>query len=195
MGAFCEPRQVLGLQLSVKLASALFSTGKQLQAMGVPRRRRGACAWPGAAITRAAVQAMEREGAIVETVALDFVSLEPHFLVILQSLLAGRIGADLERFGTRLDATLIEAVLKGRRHSAVDLQRAARARTRCFGELQALLLRVHLYPMNLTGHPALSMPCGWSAGGLPVGLQLVGRWHDDACLLGLAALLEGLLGA
>jgi aspartyl-tRNA(Asn)/glutamyl-tRNA(Gln) amidotransferase subunit A len=50
-------------------------------------------------------------------------------------------------------------------------------------------------PMNLTGHPALSMPCGWSAGGLPVGLQLVGRWHDDACLLRLAALLEGLLGA
>ena len=48
----------------------------------------------------------------------------------------------------------------------------------------------YTYPFNLTGHPALSMPCGLSSAGLPIGLQLVGRWHDDAYLLDLAARIE-----
>jgi aspartyl-tRNA(Asn)/glutamyl-tRNA(Gln) amidotransferase subunit A len=48
----------------------------------------------------------------------------------------------------------------------------------------------YTYPFNLTGHPALSMPCGLSSNGLPIGLQLVGRWHEDAFLLDIAASLE-----
>ncbi len=48
----------------------------------------------------------------------------------------------------------------------------------------------YTYPFNLTGHPALSLPCGWSAGGLPIGLQLAGRWHEEEYLLDLAAQLE-----
>ena len=185
------------------------------------------------AIAGAAVQAMAREGASVETVQLDFVSLEKHFLVVLQSLLAARVGANLERFGDRLDASLIDAVQKGRRHTAVDLHEATFAKTRCFNELQALFERFdvlvsptlsapplpidmdvsgeieiagrpagtvrgawypYTYPMNLTGHPALSMPCGRSAIGLPIGLQLVGRWYDDHYLLDVAALVEQALG-
>jgi aspartyl-tRNA(Asn)/glutamyl-tRNA(Gln) amidotransferase subunit A len=185
------------------------------------------------AIAGAAVQAMAREGAVVETVQLDFVSLEKHFLVVLQSLLAARVGANLERFGNRLDASLIDAVQKGRRHTAVDLHEATFAKTRCFNELQALFERFdvlvsptlsapplpidmdvsgeieiagrpagtvrgawypYTYPMNLTGHPALSMPCGRSAIGLPIGLQLVGRWYDDHYLLDVAGLVEQALG-
>ena len=46
------------------------------------------------------------------------------------------------------------------------------------------------FPFNLTGHPALSLPCGWTEERLPIGLQLVGRWHDDAFLLDVAARLE-----
>jgi aspartyl-tRNA(Asn)/glutamyl-tRNA(Gln) amidotransferase subunit A len=38
-------------------------------------------------------------------------------------------------------------------------------------------------PINVTGHPALSVPCGFTAGGLPIGLQLVGRYFDEATLL------------
>jgi len=37
-------------------------------------------------------------------------------------------------------------------------------------------------PTNLTGHPSLSIPCGTTATGLPVGLQLIGRHFDEATL-------------
>jgi aspartyl-tRNA(Asn)/glutamyl-tRNA(Gln) amidotransferase subunit A len=37
-------------------------------------------------------------------------------------------------------------------------------------------------PTDLTGHPSLSLPCGATASGLPVGLQLVGRHFDEASL-------------
>jgi aspartyl-tRNA(Asn)/glutamyl-tRNA(Gln) amidotransferase subunit A len=48
----------------------------------------------------------------------------------------------------------------------------------------------YLWPFNLSGHPALSMPCGWSADGLPIGLQIVGPWYADRRVLALAAQLE-----
>jgi len=37
-------------------------------------------------------------------------------------------------------------------------------------------------PTDLTGHPSLSVPCGTTASGLPVGLQLIGRQFDEATL-------------
>jgi len=48
----------------------------------------------------------------------------------------------------------------------------------------------YTFPFNLTGHPALSLPCGTSKSGLPIGLQLVGRWHEDAYLLDVARRIE-----
>ncbi len=48
----------------------------------------------------------------------------------------------------------------------------------------------YVYPFNLTGHPAISVPSGFESDGLPTGLQIVGRWHADADLLRLAAILE-----
>lgn len=47
-----------------------------------------------------------------------------------------------------------------------------------------------MYPFNLLGWPAASVPCGFTAGGLPVGLQVVGPWHADAACLRAAAALE-----
>jgi aspartyl-tRNA(Asn)/glutamyl-tRNA(Gln) amidotransferase subunit A len=46
------------------------------------------------------------------------------------------------------------------------------------------------YPFNITGQPAISVPCGLDGAGLPVGLQIVGRRFDDAGVLRLAAAYE-----
>ena len=49
------------------------------------------------------------------------------------------------------------------------------------------------YFVTLTGHPAISLPCGFSEEGLPVGVQIVGRWRDDWGVLQFAAALEAAL--
>jgi Asp-tRNA(Asn)/Glu-tRNA(Gln) amidotransferase A subunit family amidase len=43
------------------------------------------------------------------------------------------------------------------------------------------------YPFNMTGHPAVTIPVGFTAENLPVGLQLVGRRFSDHSLLAFAA--------
>jgi aspartyl-tRNA(Asn)/glutamyl-tRNA(Gln) amidotransferase subunit A len=49
-------------------------------------------------------------------------------------------------------------------------------------------------PFNPTGHPAVSVPCGVAADGMPVGLQLVGPWHSERMLVDLAQALEPVIG-
>lgn len=39
------------------------------------------------------------------------------------------------------------------------------------------------YPFNMTGHPAASVPCGFSKAHLPIGMQLVGPYRDDLRVL------------
>jgi aspartyl-tRNA(Asn)/glutamyl-tRNA(Gln) amidotransferase subunit A len=46
------------------------------------------------------------------------------------------------------------------------------------------------YPFNLTQQPAASVPCGFTADGLPVGLQIVGPMHADALVLRAARAFE-----
>jgi Asp-tRNA(Asn)/Glu-tRNA(Gln) amidotransferase A subunit family amidase len=48
-------------------------------------------------------------------------------------------------------------------------------------------------PANLTGLPAASVPIGFGEGGLPVGLQIVGRRFEDAAVLAAAASVERVL--
>jgi amidase len=45
-------------------------------------------------------------------------------------------------------------------------------------------------PATLTGAPALSLPCGFTDDGLPVGLQMIGALHGEGPLLSHAAALE-----
>jgi amidase len=46
------------------------------------------------------------------------------------------------------------------------------------------------YYISVTGHPAISVPCGFTPDGLPVGLQIVGRHQDELGLLQLAYAFE-----
>jgi aspartyl-tRNA(Asn)/glutamyl-tRNA(Gln) amidotransferase subunit A len=55
--------------------------------------------------------------------------------------------------------------------------------------VRAALLRL-CRPANLMGAPATSVPCGFTAGGQPVGLQIIGRPMDEATVLRLAHTYE-----
>ncbi|CAN5730364.1 amidase [soil metagenome] len=48
------------------------------------------------------------------------------------------------------------------------------------------------YPFNLTGQPAATVPCGFTSAGLPVGLQIVGRYRDDLGVLRASAAFEAM---
>jgi aspartyl-tRNA(Asn)/glutamyl-tRNA(Gln) amidotransferase subunit A len=182
----------------------------------------------------ATMRKAEALGMIVEPIELDLVSMEPHFLVLLRSLLLARLGGHVARSPGKLDPTLLATIEAGRTYSATDLHEAQFARTACFGRIQDILAQSdviasptlsapalpvgldphgrieiagrdcgtirgawypYTFPFNLTGHPAISLPCGHSRIGLPIGLQLVGRWHEDAYLLDVAARLEAALSA
>jgi aspartyl-tRNA(Asn)/glutamyl-tRNA(Gln) amidotransferase subunit A len=45
-------------------------------------------------------------------------------------------------------------------------------------------------PFNITGHPAITVNCGFASDGLPVGLQILGRFRDEASILRAAAIYE-----
>ncbi len=51
-----------------------------------------------------------------------------------------------------------------------------------------------VFPPTLTGAPALSLPCGFTDDGLPVGLQMIGALRGEGPLLSHAAALEAELG-
>src|SRR4029077_4598242 len=59
---------------------------------------------------------------------------------------------------------------------------------------RALLLRLNR-PANLAGVPAISIPCGVTAAGLPVGLQIIGAVTDELLLLRIAQVAQALLPA
>jgi aspartyl-tRNA(Asn)/glutamyl-tRNA(Gln) amidotransferase subunit A len=49
-------------------------------------------------------------------------------------------------------------------------------------DIRSALIRL-TRPFNFSGHPACSLPCGFSTGGLPIGMQIVGRPFDEATVL------------
>ncbi|MGA7323114.1 MAG: amidase family protein, partial [Rhodomicrobium sp.] len=51
----------------------------------------------------------------------------------------------------------------------------------------------YTYPFNIGGQPAMSLPCGLAADGLPVGLQIVGPWGSDHLVVGVSRRIEDAL--
>jgi aspartyl-tRNA(Asn)/glutamyl-tRNA(Gln) amidotransferase subunit A len=56
--------------------------------------------------------------------------------------------------------------------------------------LQMYLSDVFTISCNLAGLPGLSLPCGFSSGGLPIGLQIMGRPFEEDRVLGAARAFE-----
>ncbi len=56
--------------------------------------------------------------------------------------------------------------------------------------LQMYLSDIHTIPVNLAGIPAISVPCGFSRQGLPIGLQVMGKHFDEGMLLRVAYTFE-----
>ena len=55
------------------------------------------------------------------------------------------------------------------------------------------LADVNTVPINLAGVPSVSVPCG-STRGLPIGMQIIGRYFDESRILGVAAAVEAARG-
>jgi aspartyl-tRNA(Asn)/glutamyl-tRNA(Gln) amidotransferase subunit A len=49
-------------------------------------------------------------------------------------------------------------------------------------------------PWNMSEQPAVSVNCGWSSSGLPIGLQIVTKRHDDVGVLKVARAYELIRG-
>jgi len=56
--------------------------------------------------------------------------------------------------------------------------------------LAMYLMDVLTLPCNLAGLPGMSIPCGFTQAGLPIGLQLLGKHFDEARLLRIARAFE-----
>jgi aspartyl-tRNA(Asn)/glutamyl-tRNA(Gln) amidotransferase subunit A len=112
--------------------------------------------------------------------------LATHYLTAqrARSLLRRRM-ADLFS-AHRLDALLSPTVPM----TTVPLAERFAERLDMPGESPAVSSIHHTCSANLTGQPALSVPCGFSPRGLPIGFQLLGRPFDEATLFRIARAYE-----
>jgi aspartyl-tRNA(Asn)/glutamyl-tRNA(Gln) amidotransferase subunit A len=95
----------------------------------------------------------------------------------LRTLLKNEVDAALAKLDVLLAPTTpIEATAVGQSEVRIGNQNLP---------VRASLIRF-TRPFNLTGHPAASVPCGFTAEGLPMGLQIIGRPFDEATVLRVA---------
>jgi aspartyl-tRNA(Asn)/glutamyl-tRNA(Gln) amidotransferase subunit A len=91
------------------------------------------------------------------------------------------LAAEFDKAFERFDAILAPA-------SPVPAPRIGEKEVSIRGEretVRSALVRVNR-PANFTGHPAISVPCGFTRAGLPVGLQMIGPRFSEARLIGIA---------
>jgi Asp-tRNA(Asn)/Glu-tRNA(Gln) amidotransferase A subunit family amidase len=97
------------------------------------------------------------------------------------------LGRQVARFLERYDVLLTPTLAS----PPFEIGRLALTASDLPGFLEGLLQTVgYTQLFNATGNPAASVPLHWNAEGLPIGVQLAGRFGDEATLLRLAAQLE-----
>jgi len=93
--------------------------------------------------------------------------------------------ADFERVFERADAIVAPS-------TPIAAPRIGETEIKIDGEketVRSALVRLNR-PVNFTGHPAISVPCGFTQDGLPVAMQLIGPRWSEARLLAIAAAYE-----
>ncbi|HEY7650114.1 MAG TPA: amidase [Methylomirabilota bacterium] len=150
-------------------------------------------------------------GASVEDVEIPSIRSAPAFMAIMLSEAFAYHERDLRERPQLYGEVLREKLMAGGLVSATEYVQAQRLRARLQAEVRDVLGRVEILatpttlspapafkavfdpdfpfaksnmaPFNMTGLPALAVPCGFSASGLPLSLQLAGRPFDEATVL------------
>jgi aspartyl-tRNA(Asn)/glutamyl-tRNA(Gln) amidotransferase subunit A len=95
----------------------------------------------------------------------------------VRTLIRGEVDAVLSRVDVLLaPSTPIVATPLGQREVTVEREKL---------DVRSSLIRFTRH-FNMSGHPACSVPCGFTAAGLPIGMQIVGRAFDEATVLRVA---------
>lgn len=124
----------------------------------------------------------------------------PRRRLLAASLIPASVIAGARRLGERLREQVDEAlrdvdVLAGPTTptAAPPIPTTSRLRTKDEAWMTAVGGRsLFTNPFNVTGHPALSVPCGFTIEHLPIGLQIIGRHHREVDTLRIGAAYEAL---
>ena len=170
------------------------------------------------AVLEGAARAFAAAGATVEDATLPepFEAVWRLLRVVLATEAARGYGDMVDEFPDRTSVPLQQIVAEGRAvpPDAYDEARAAQGSLRAMLDtilqgFDAVLMvpapgeaplglddtgdATFCAPWSFTGTPAITLPAGWSRNGLPLGLQLAGRWRDDIALLQVANWAEQVL--
>jgi len=180
--------------------------------IGVPRAyfSEGVSPEVGAAF-EAALDTLRRLGAAVREVEIASIQAAPAFMVIMLSEAYAYHERDLRERPDLYGEVMREKLLAGALFTSAEYVQAQRLRARLQADMAETLRTVDLLatptalvpaptfsvvwdpdfpfarsnmpPFNMTGLPALALPCGFSSTGLPLSLQLAGRPFDEATVL------------
>jgi len=162
------------------------------------------------AALRGALRQLEALGARLEPVDLPLaphVSAPAGILIMAEAY--GLHAADMRKRAADYGARTRRRILSGACYTSGEYEEAVRVRVAWMRQIVAALEGVDAvvtptlphpaFPVetqladppdtswgtrhfNMSGHPALTVPCGFTAAGLPVGMQLAGRYFDEASL-------------
>lgn len=164
-----------------------------------------------------AVATFQRAGASIRAVEIPFVddAIAVYWLIVAAEAYSVH-GEALERYGDEIGPETRSRLVTGRLISAADYIRAQRVRTALCDAFRAIMTSVDVVvgltltrvpplvtedpPMplgirrvfNVVGAPALTVPCGFSSEGLPIGLHIAGAPGEDDRVLQAGALYQKL---
>jgi aspartyl-tRNA(Asn)/glutamyl-tRNA(Gln) amidotransferase subunit A len=166
----------------------------------------------------AALVTLRRLGADVRDVDIPSIHTAPSFMLIMLSEAFAYHERDIRQHPELYGEVLRERLLAGALVTGAEYAQAQRLRSRLCAEVAEMMRTVdvlatptapkpatpfsaahdpsfgfprsNMPPFNLTGQPTLALPCGFSASGLPLSLQLAGRPFEEATVLRLGAAYE-----